>query len=311
TDNTKDLIKKISLTNDSIKFLPRSKPKSLPLSILDGINFAKSDDVMWLDADVSMTPLAMGKLLRTYFDYKNTLNEKVIIGSRFIDGGGYKGVKDVKNQSILSSIKNVKESNDSVFGMLLSILINKLLSFLFHTELTDLTSGFIVLNKELINPQVFEDKEYGEYFIYLMNELPQERLSIAVGALAAAESVLEQTIDYVKDRKAFGNRLADLQNTQFELADMSAQLTQQRIFIDQCIAWHIEGKLDAIMASKAKLLATDTQFDVINRCLQLHGGYGDMWEYPVARAFADSRVLSINGGANELMKLIIGRDLVK
>lgn len=153
--------------------------------------------------------------------------------------------------------------------------------------------------------------EENKGFIYLMNELPQERLSIAVGALAAAESVLEQTIDYVKDRKAFGNRLADLQNTQFELADMSAQLTQQRVFIDQCIAWHIEGKLDAIMASKAKLLATDTQFDVINRCLQLHGGYGYMWEYPVARAFADSRVLSIYGGANEIMKLIIGRDLVK
>ncbi len=178
TDNTKDLIKKISSTNDSIKFLPRSKPKSLPLSILDGINFAKSDDVMWLDADGSMTPLAMGKLLRTYFDYKNTLNEKVIIGSRFIDGGGYKGVKDVKNQSILSSIKNVNESNDSVFGMLLSILINKLLSILFRTELTDLTSGFIVLNKELINPQVFEDKEYGEYFIYLISSLLEKEVHI-------------------------------------------------------------------------------------------------------------------------------------
>ena len=153
--------------------------------------------------------------------------------------------------------------------------------------------------------------EENKGFIYLMNELPQERLSIAVGALASAESVLEQTIEYVKDRKAFGKRLADLQNTQFELADMSAQLTQQRVFIDQCIAWHIEGKLDAIMASKAKMLATDTQFNVINRCLQLHGGYGYMWEYPVARAFADSRVLSIYGGANEIMKLIIGRDLVK
>ncbi len=153
--------------------------------------------------------------------------------------------------------------------------------------------------------------EENKGFIYLMTELPQERLSIAVGALASAESILEQTIEYVKDRKAFGKRLADLQNTQFELADMSAQLTQQRVFIDQCIEWHINGELDAIMASKAKLLATDTQFDVINRCLQLHGGYGYMWEYPVARAFADSRVLSIYGGANEIMKLIIGRDLVK
>jgi acyl-CoA dehydrogenase len=153
--------------------------------------------------------------------------------------------------------------------------------------------------------------EENKGFIYLMSELPQERLSIAVGALASAESILEQTITYVKDRKAFGKRLADLQNTQFELADMSAQLTQQRVFIDQCIAWLIAGDLDAVMASKAKLLATELQFKVINRCLQLHGGYGYMWEYPVARAFADSRVLSIYGGANEIMKLIIGRDLVK
>ena len=151
--------------------------------------------------------------------------------------------------------------------------------------------------------------EENKGFIYLMNELPQERLSIAVGALASAESVLEQTIEYVKDRKAFGKRLADLQNTQFELADMSAELTQQRVFIDQCIEWHINNELDAVMASKAKLLATETQFQVINRCLQLHGGYGYMWEYPVARAFADSRVLSIYGGASEIMKVIIGRGL--
>jgi glycosyltransferase involved in cell wall biosynthesis len=178
TDGTKDLVNKISRTNESVKFLPRSEPKSLPLSILDGVNFANSDDVMWLDADGSMTPLAVGKLLRTYFDYKNTLNEKVIIGSRFIEGGGYKGVKDVKNQSIISSIKNVRESNDSVFGMLLSIIINKLLSFLFNTELTDLTSGFIVLNKELISPQVFEGKEYGEYFIYLISSLLEKRAQI-------------------------------------------------------------------------------------------------------------------------------------
>jgi len=147
-------------------------------------------------------------------------------------------------------------------------------------------------------------------FYHLMNELSQERLSIAIGALASAESILATTVEYVIDRKAFGKRLADLQNTQFELAEMSALLTQQRVFIDRCIELHIEGKLDAIAASKAKLLATDQQFKVINRCLQLHGGYGYMWEYPVARAFADSRVLSIYGGANEVMKLIIGRDLI-
>ena len=138
----------------------------------------KYEHVMWLDADGSMTPLAMGKLLRTYFKYINLGDEKIIIGSRFIEGGGYKGVKDVKNQSILSSINNVRKSNDSVFGMLLSILINKLLAILFRSELTDLTSGFIVLRKEHIDPKVFENKDYGEYFIYLIGSLIKKNLSI-------------------------------------------------------------------------------------------------------------------------------------
>ncbi len=151
----------------------------------------------------------------------------------------------------------------------------------------------------------------GMGFIYLMTELPQERLGIAVAATASAEATLENTIEYVKERKAFGQSIASFQNTQFELADMDAKVTNLRVFIDKCLELHIEGKLDTVTASKAKLLSTDLQFDVINRCLQLHGGYGYMWEYPVARAFADSRVLSIYGGTNEIMKLIIGRDLVK
>ena len=123
TDMTELLIEKFMKKNSSINFLLRNSEKSLPLSILEGINFAKYEHVIWLDADGSMTPLAMGKLLRTYFKYINLGDEKIIIGSRFIEGGGYKGVKDVKNQSILSSINNVRKSNDSVFGMLLSILI--------------------------------------------------------------------------------------------------------------------------------------------------------------------------------------------
>jgi len=151
----------------------------------------------------------------------------------------------------------------------------------------------------------------GMGFIYLMTELPQERLSIAVAAAASAEATLENTIEYVKERKAFGQSIASFQNTRFELADMDAKVTNLRVFVDKCLELHIEGKLDTVTASKAKLLSTDLQFDVINRCLQLHGGYGYMWEYPVARAFADSRVLSIYGGTNEIMKLIIGRDLVK
>ena len=178
TDMTELLIEKFMKKNSSINFLLRNSEKSLPLSILEGINFAKYEHVMWLDADGSMTPLAMGKLLRTYFKYINLGDEKIIIGSRFIEGGGYKGVKDVKNQSILSSINNVRKSNDSVFGMLLSILINKLLATLFRSELTDLTSGFIVLRKEHIDPKVFENKDYGEYFIYLIGSLIKKNLSI-------------------------------------------------------------------------------------------------------------------------------------
>jgi len=152
--------------------------------------------------------------------------------------------------------------------------------------------------------------EEGMGFVYLMRELPQERLSIAISATASAEATIEQTIDYVKERKAFGKPVATFQNTQFELAEMEAKVTAMRVFVDRCLELLIQGKLDTVTASKAKMLASDLQFDVINRCLQLHGGYGYMWEYPVARAFADSRVLSIYGGTNEIMKLIIGRSIL-
>ena len=178
TDNTEELINNLNKVNNSIKIIIRTGPKSLPLSILEGIHVSKFEDVMWLDADGSMTVVAMEKLLKQYFSYKDEENEKVIIGSRFIEGGGYKGVRDVKNQSIFSSIKNVKESNDSVFGMLLSIIINKFLSILFRSKLTDLTSGFIVLNKENIDDEVFMNKDYGEYFIYLIGSLINKNIEI-------------------------------------------------------------------------------------------------------------------------------------
>lgn len=151
----------------------------------------------------------------------------------------------------------------------------------------------------------------GMGFKYLMMELPQERLSIAVVAVAQAQSILEQTVDYVKERKAFGKPIAFFQNTQFELAEMDAEMTCMRVFVDRCLELHVEGKLDAVTASKAKLLASELQFKTINRCLQLHGGYGYMWEYPVARAFADSRVQCIYGGTSEIMKLIIARSLLE
>lgn len=150
----------------------------------------------------------------------------------------------------------------------------------------------------------------GMGFIYLMQELPQERLSVGLNAIASAESILAQTIKYVKERKAFGREIASFQNTQFKLAEMSATLTMARVFVDKCLELHIAKQLDVVTAAKLKLLSTEIQCDVIDECLQLHGGYGYMWEYPVARAYADARVQKIYAGTNEIMKLIIGRSLV-
>lgn len=150
----------------------------------------------------------------------------------------------------------------------------------------------------------------GQGFIYLMQELPQERLSVAIGAISSAESVLAHTLAYVQERKAFGKTVANFQNTQFVLAQLSAEITAMRVFIDKCLELHISGQLDVPTAAKAKLLATELQCKVADECLQLHGGYGYMWEYPVARAWADARVQKIYAGTNEIMKLIIARDLL-
>ncbi|WP_237063027.1 acyl-CoA dehydrogenase family protein [Microbulbifer zhoushanensis] len=151
----------------------------------------------------------------------------------------------------------------------------------------------------------------GQGFIYLMQELPQERLGVAIGAIANAEAGLQWTIDYVRERKAFGRPIASFQNTQFKLAELSSELTALRVFVDRCLELHYEKKLDVPTAAKAKLLATDFQCKLLDECVQLHGGYGYMWEYPIARAWADARVQRIYAGTNEIMKLIIGRDLVK
>jgi alkylation response protein AidB-like acyl-CoA dehydrogenase len=115
----------------------------------------------------------------------------------------------------------------------------------------------------------------------------------------------------VKDRKAFGSSIASFQNTQFKLAEVDAELTMLRVFIDKCLELHIAGQLDAPTAAKAKLLSTEIQCRSIDECLQLHGGYGYMWEYPVARAYADARVQKIYAGTSEIMKLIIARALME
>lgn len=150
----------------------------------------------------------------------------------------------------------------------------------------------------------------GMGFVYLMQELPQERLSVALSAVANAEGILKLTLDYVRERKAFGQPIAAFQNTQFKLAELDAELTMMRVFIDKCLELHIAGELDVPTAAKAKLLSTELQCKVIDECLQLHGGYGYMWEYPVARAYADARVQKIYAGTSEIMKLIIARSLM-
>ncbi len=153
--------------------------------------------------------------------------------------------------------------------------------------------------------------EEGKGFAYLMQELPQERLGIAVNGLAMAESALQHTLEYVKERKAFGQRIADFQNTQFKLAELHTELEVARVYVDRCMELHIEGKLDIPSAAAVKYYVTDLQCKVIDDCLQLHGGYGYMWEYPIARMFADARVQRIYGGTNEIMKTIISRALLE
>ena len=153
--------------------------------------------------------------------------------------------------------------------------------------------------------------ELGRGFVYLMQDLPQERLSVAVGANGMCQALLELTVNYVKERKAFGTTVATFQNTQFKLAELAAEISCAEVFLDRCKELLIADKLDTVTASKLKLLTTDLQCRVADECLQLHGGWGYMWEYPVCRAFADSRVQRIYAGTNEIMKLIIARDLMK
>lgn len=147
----------------------------------------------------------------------------------------------------------------------------------------------------------------GEGFFQLMRNLPQERLSIAVGAVAAAETVLEQTIAYCGTRQAFGRSIGSFQNTRFVLAELATETEIARHYVDKCVVALNAGELTAVDAAKAKWWTTELQTKVIDRCLQLHGGYGYMLEYPVAKAWVDSRVQTIYGGTTEIMKEIIGR----
>lgn len=149
----------------------------------------------------------------------------------------------------------------------------------------------------------------GEGFKYLMTELAQERLVVALGAIAAAEGALMDTIRYCQERVAFGKPISALQNTRFKLAECFSEVQIGRIFLERCVELHLEGKLDAATASMAKYAMTDLQCRVIDECVQLHGGYGYIWEYRVARAWADARVQRIYAGTNEIMKELIARKI--
>lgn len=151
--------------------------------------------------------------------------------------------------------------------------------------------------------------EEGRGFYQLMGQLPQERLLIANQAMAMIERALAATIDYVKERTVFGRPVLDHQNTQFKLAELKSEATMMKVFVNHCVGEHLAGRLTPTLASMAKYLSTDLQFRIADECLQLHGGYGYMNEYPIARMFRDSRVQRIYGGTNEIMKVLIARSL--
>jgi len=148
-----------------------------------------------------------------------------------------------------------------------------------------------------------------EGFIYLMQELPWERLQIAISAVESAQAAIDWTVAYTKERKVFGTTVASYQNTRFTLAEAQTEVQVARVFVDKCIELMLAGKLDTSTASMAKYWCSDLQCKVIDECVQLHGGYGYMWEYPIARAYADARVQRIYGGTNEIMKEVITRSM--
>ena len=151
--------------------------------------------------------------------------------------------------------------------------------------------------------------EEGKGFHYLVSNLPQERLSIAASAVAAAEAALGWTLDYVRERQAFGQPIGSFQNSRFTLAEVRTETEIARTYVDRCAQALDVGELTPEDAAMAKWWCTELQGRVVDRCLQLHGGYGYMLEYPIARAYADARVTRIYGGANEIMKEIVGRSL--
>ena len=173
TDNTKEIISNLQLDSKKISFITRKGKKSLPLSILDGINNSKYGIVSWLDADGSMPPSTLVKLAQKVLND----DEKVYIGSRFVQNGGYKGNSE-GNKNMISSIKNIYKSEDSVLAVFLSKIFNNILNNIINLGVRDVTSGFIAINKKYINDHVFKNASYGDYFILLLRDLKNQNLVI-------------------------------------------------------------------------------------------------------------------------------------
>jgi acyl-CoA dehydrogenase len=151
------------------------------------------------------------------------------------------------------------------------------------------------------------DAQENRGFVCLMEQLPWERLQIAITAVEASQSAIDQTVAYVKDRQVFGQPVAAFQNTRYKLAELQTQVQVARVFVDKCLELVLRDQLDTASASMAKYWTSDLQCEVMDECVQLHGGYGYMWEVPITRAFADARVQRIYGGTNEIMKEVISR----
>jgi acyl-CoA dehydrogenase len=151
--------------------------------------------------------------------------------------------------------------------------------------------------------------EEGKGFELMMTKLAQERLAQAIRSATVAETVVEWTVDYTANRKAFGRTIGDMQNTQFKLAELKTEAVVGRQFVDKCIEVFMKGELDAVDAAMAKMWLSNTHCKIVDECLQLFGGWGYMWEYPIARAYADARIVKIAGGSIEVMKHIIGRQM--
>jgi acyl-CoA dehydrogenase len=151
----------------------------------------------------------------------------------------------------------------------------------------------------------------GGGFSVMMGKLPQERLAQAIRSATVTETVIQWTVDYTAERKAFGQSIADFQNTQFVLADLKARSVMARVFTDKCIELFMAGKLDAVDAAMAKMTTSELHCEAVDKCLQLFGGWGYIWDYPICRAYADARVVKIAGGSIEVMKMIISREMFK